>query len=672
LPGALGRADQVPAVRNLPSRNRGFTGRSALLATLRQQLGGDDTAVRVLRGMGGVGKTQIAVEYAHRFAEDYDVMWWVSAEQPELIGPQVAALAVELGCAPPDGDTAASVRTVMAWLRTHNRWLLIFDNVGDPAQLAGWLPDGSAGHVLITARSGGWDEISASIEIDVFDRAESEAVLQVRVPHLTAHDAGELAAALGDLPLAVAQTARYLAETGMPAREYLSLLASRAAEILSEGRPVSYPLSLDAATRLAFDRLKSEDVGATTLLTVCAFLAPEPVPAWLISAGAERFPEPLATQAADAVGLRRLLAAIGRSSLAHVGDNALHMHPLTQAILRDRLTPQQRCEARAHSEAVIAAGRPGSQADPITWPMWAQLLPHLFAADPGSTTNTAILDMACAAAFQLWWRGDTRGTYELASKLYEQWRERLGDNDPHTLSAAESLGDAVWDQGNYADARRLDEDTLERRRNVLGDNHPDTLSSASSLAADLRKLGRFQEARELQRDTLDRRRRILGDDHSETLHSARDLAATLRELGETHTARELDEDTLRRSSEKLGADHPGTLRSGRSLASDLRRLGRFQAARELLRDTYARSGRVLGGDHPDTLECARELAITLRQLGDIRASKEICQDTLSRSCRILGDSHPDTLECARELAITLRQLGDTRAARKLEKTYAPS
>ena len=673
LPGTPDRTDRLPQVRNLPARNRSFTGRDALLAMLRQQLRGcDSTTVWVLRGMGGVGKTQLAVEYAYRFESDYDVMWWVSAEQPELIGPQVAALAVELGCAPPGGDTAASVRAVMAWLRVRNRWLLTFDNVGDPAQLAGWLPDSSAGHVLITARSGGWDEISASIEIDVFDRAESAEVLQARVPHLAAHDAGELAAALGDLPLAVAQTARYLAETGMPAGEYLNLLTSRTAEILGEGRPVSYPLSLDAATRLAFDRLRNEDVAATTLLTVCAFLAPEPVPAWLISAGAERFSEPLATQAADPVGLRRVLAAIGRSALARVGDNALHMHRLTQAILRDRLTPQQRSEARAQSEAMIAAGHPGDRADPVTWPSWAQLLPHLLAADPGSSTNTAILDLACDAASQLWRRGDTRGTYELASKLYEQWRERLGDNDPHTLSAAASLGDVAWDQGRYADARKLDEDTLEQRRRVLGDDHPDTLTSASSLAADLRKLGKFQEARELQHDTLARRRRILGDDHRDTIHSARELAATLRDLGDIRAAQELDEDGLRRSSQVLGADHPGTLRSARSLASDLRRLGRFQAARELLGDTYARSRRVLGDDHPDTLECACELATTLRQLGDSRAAKEIAEDTLARTCRILGDNHPDTIQCARELATTLRQLGDIRAAKKLDKRYALS
>ena len=206
LPGSDHR---MSPTENLPARNKGFTGRDTLLATLREQLqDGERATVQVLHGIGGVGKTQLALEYAYRFATDYDITWWITAEQQELIGPQVAALAVELGCALPEAETASAVRAILAVLRGRDRWLLIFDNVSDPAEMRGWLPGSSTGHVIITARSGGWDEISASIEVEVFDRDESAAVLQARVPHLAADDASILGAALGDLPLAVAQAAR--------------------------------------------------------------------------------------------------------------------------------------------------------------------------------------------------------------------------------------------------------------------------------------------------------------------------------------------------------------------------------------------------------------------------------------------------------------------------------
>jgi hypothetical protein len=659
------RADRQIAARrvwNVPAPNRGFTGRDGLLEKLREQLhAGHGAAVLVLRGMGGVGKSQLATEFAHRFASDYDIVWWIEAEQPELIGPAVAALAVELGCVPQGADTGPSVSAAMAELRARGRWLLVFDNAVSAAALNGWLPGSTAGHMLITSRAGGWDEIAETIDIDVFDRAESVMLLQARMPSLSADDASKLADALGDLPLGLAQAAQYLVETGMPPGEYLNLLNTCAGKILGESRLALYPRSLAAATQLEADRLEAEDPAAMTLLILCAFLAPEQVPMQLISAAVGDLPEPLASRAADPIAFRRMLAAISRSALARVSENSLQMHRVTQAILRDRLTAEQTTAARAASEAIVIAGDPGDRTDPGKWPYWAQLMPHLLAISPAST-NLAILDLAAEAARQKWRSGDTRGTEELAGKLYLEWRERLGDDDPHTLSASESLGDVAWDQGRFADAQKIDEDTLARRRRVLGDDHPDTLTSASSLAADFRKLGKFQAARDLQEDTLDRRRRVLGDDHPDTLHSARDLAASLSKLGDARGAEKLDEDALARCRRTVGDDHPDTLTSASFLARDFRKLGKLQDARNLQQDTLARRRRVLGDDHPDTLRSVRDLAATLRELGDARGAQKQDEDALARSRRILGDDNPDTLTSVSSLAADLRKLGRPREA----------
>ena len=273
-----------PRVWNIPARNPGFTGRDDLLAEVRERLlAGDKAVVQALHGMGGVGKTQLAAEYAHRFAGTYDLAWWINAEQGRLIGDQVAALGLALGCV--QAGTEAMRAAVLAELRQRGRWLLVFDNAEDPADVAPWLP-GGGGHVLITSRERGWAEVAAPVEIDVLARAESVAILRARVSVLAGADADQLAAELGDLPLAIAQAAGFMAETGMAADEFLGLLRTRAGQLLAQGAPGSYPRSLAAATGLIADRLARQDPAAAELASVCAFLAPEPIPEDLFTGAA--------------------------------------------------------------------------------------------------------------------------------------------------------------------------------------------------------------------------------------------------------------------------------------------------------------------------------------------------------------------------------------------------
>jgi hypothetical protein len=664
LPGSL------PRVWSVPPRNPAFTGRDGLLVAVREHLlAGDKAVVQALHGMGGIGKTQLAAEYAHQFAGTYDMAWWIDAEQPGLIGQQFAALATALGITGPGAGIETVQPAVLAELRQLGNWLLVFDNAQHPTDLAPWLPGGTTGHVLITTRTTGWQEIAATpVEVDVFARPESLALLHHRLPDLTSGQAEELATELGDLPLAIAQAAGYLTDSQMPAAEYLHLLRTRTAHILAHGKPSSYPRPLAATIQLTSQHLTTDNPAAAALARLCALLAPEPIPLTLFTtpAATSLLPEPLATTAADPLAWRNLLAAVNRTALAYATTHTLQMHRLTQAILRDQPTQHDATTTYEMTVGLLAANHPGDPGDPATWPAWGMLLPHILTTTiPPATTSLTAWELATDATRYLLRRGDALAAFDLAQNLHHYCEHHLGPDHPHTLTAAHYLAQAYTLQGRYQEAWQLDQTTLARRRAILGDDHPDTLASADSVAFDLTDLGEHQAAQELDEDTLARRRRVLGDDHPDTLASANNLAFGLRYLGDYPAARELFEDTLARSRRVLGDDHLGTLSVAHGLAVGLSELGDYQAARELAEDTLARKRRILGDDHPSTLTSAHHLSASLRDLGEYQAARELVEDTLARRRRVLGDDHPDTLFSAHGLAIYLHALGEYRAAREL-------
>jgi MinD-like ATPase involved in chromosome partitioning or flagellar assembly len=640
---------------NVPPRNSAFTGRDEILEMVRSTLLSRDTSIAAaLFGMGGVGKTQVVIEYVHRFADDYDVVWWIPAGDHALIAESFAALADELGCALPGAPQAVMRRAVLQELRDRDRWLLVFDGAEDSADIAQWLPSGR-GHVLITSRvPSGWGEIAIPMDIDVFSRSDSVALLRKRIP-LAVAEADRIATVLGDLPLAVAQAAGFLAETGMAPDHYLQLLMERPAEILEEGRPASYPQSLRASVELSLSKLRDEDQAAAQLAEICAFLAPEPFPDDWVPRAAEWLPAPLGSRAATAVGwwqIRRRLSTTGLAIHDYPGGMML-MHRVVQAIVRELVPPDEAVSARQAAGAVLAAAVPGDPDSPATWPGWGLLLPHILALDPAAADSALTRNVAVRAARYLIRRGDAHSGEQLAARLHEHWSGTLGPDDHAVLSAAITRASGLRALGRYAEARDFDADTLARCRLLYGDDHRDTLAAANNLAEDLRALGTPRNARELDEDTLARFRRVLGEDHSATLNSAGNLAVDLLELGDHPAARELLEDTLARFRRVLGGDDPDTLNCASTLAVTYRDLGELEAAHDLDIDTLARRRRVLGYDNPETLASMNNLAADLRALGELTEAENLDRETLARRRRVLGEDHPETRRSARNLATDL-------------------
>ncbi|MEV4759452.1 FxSxx-COOH system tetratricopeptide repeat protein [Micromonospora sp. NPDC049559] len=667
-PGAL------PAVWNLGPRNPGFAGRESELARLREQLcSGGAAVVQALHGMGGIGKTQLASEYAYRHAADYDAAWWISAEQPGLIGEQYRALGASLGVVAADADSVVAASAVKSHLRSRDRWLLVFDNAESPDDIARWLP-GGPGHIIITSRHQRWTQLAVALDVGVLTRTESVQLLRTQHPMLDRAEADELAEALGDLPLALAQAAGFLAETGMSTEEYQQALASQAGELLDEGRPVSYPRSLAATIAISTDRLAAVDPAALAILRLCAFLAPEPVPVELVATIAqfEAAPEddtwglrPLATVIDKPLARRRSIGRLNDYGLAKVTEAGIVVHRLVQAVLRDQLPPPAVTQLQARIEAVLSVAEPGDPRDPVSWPSWARLLPHLLAANPADSDNPELRGLACQAIVMLIARGDARPAQRLAERLYRTWRDALGADHPQTLKAATELVWANRDLGELHKLRPLVEDTLTRQRATLGEDHPDTLRSASDLAVVFSTEGKHAEARKLDEQVLTRRRSVLGEDHLDTLTSASNLASSLNDLGNYQQALVIHQEVLKKRQRLLGEDHPDTLGSTNNLASSLSSLGDYQEALRLRKDVLERQRRTLGADHPDTLTSASNLASSLNDLGNYQQALLIQQEVLEKRQRLLGEDHPDTLRAITNLAGILMQLRGYEQARKM-------
>jgi tetratricopeptide (TPR) repeat protein len=639
----------LPTVWNLARRNPAFTGRDGMLNRLHDTLcAGHRAAVQALHGMGGVGKTQLALEYAHRFAGEYDLAWWIASEQPELIGDHLATLAAKMGLVPAGTATPAAVDALRTHLRGRSRWLLVFDNAEDRDDLTPWLPDGP-GHLIITSRSPDWTGVAESVDVDVFIRSESIGLLHGHLPHLGDQEADRLADALGDLPLAIGQAAGLLAETRITVDTYLAELRTHAVDLLRDGRPpAGYPVPLAAAVILAADRLASVDPAAGQLLTLCAHLGPEPIPADLFTARPDLLPERLATVARQPVAFARTIAQLARYGLARTTDAGPLLHRLTQAILRDA-DPNPGAGHRT-TEQILIAAQPDDGSAPALWPRWTQLLPHILASDPAATGDPALRQVANDAVWHLKARGDARTALPLAEYLHTAWASQHGPDDTTVLDAAINLAVVLHALGRHERARDIAQDALARYRRVFGDDDPNTLRSANTLTNVLYSLGEHDRAREIAEDTLARYRRVFGDDHSNTLRSAGIVAAVLHVLGLHERAREMNEDTLARYRRVFGDDHPDALISASNLAGDLHALGEHVRARETNEDTLARRRRVLGDDHPDTLISASALAADLHALGELERAREMDEDTLARRRRVLGDDHPDTLDSADDLA----------------------
>ncbi len=662
-----------PPIWSVPQRNPIFTGRSAILEGLRNRLSTTVTAVmpQALFGLSGVGKTQVALEYAHRFAADYDIVWWISAEQPALVRAALAELGERLGL-PPGATVNETAEAVLDALRRgepYRRWLLVFDNADSPEAIQAFLPQGP-GHILLTSRNRAWGRQATAVEVDVFERDESVALLRRQVSGLSLEDADLLAEQLGDLPLVIEQAGAWLAATAMPVSRYLDLLETQLPKVLSENPPPGYEQTPAATWRLSLERIREHMPAAARLVEVCAFFAPEPIPTQWLSH--ERFVgllAPLDPTLSDPLLVERLVQEIGKYALIRIdsGQASIELHRLVQAVIRDGLPAQERAQNRKHVHEILAAVNPKDPDEPANWPAYRRIRRHLEPTGTLDSMTQTVRQLVADMVRYLWNTSDYQGSQDLGERALTAWRSaNAGADDLVTLRLRLELANPIRSQAKYVEAQAIDEDVYRALLEQQGADHPYTIRSISGRAADLRGLGRYQEAHALDIEALDRSLRVHREDNPSTHRVMNNLAVSLRLIGDFAGAADLDERTYR-ASRGIYADRSPPVQPsvrGPNLGRDYRDLGQFEDARVLLEQTRELSKKVRGEEHSETFQVGRLLAVTYRKLGEIALAHALTREVLPGLERRLGSSHPDTLACLNDLASTLSALGDDRGARR--------
>ncbi|MFJ7968545.1 tetratricopeptide repeat protein [Streptomyces sp. NPDC096324] len=629
------------------------------------------TQAQAVHGLGGIGKSALALHYAHRYRGAYSLVWWIAAASPEQIDASLAALAVRLhpqwaATAQPDQRTNWAI----TWLQWHPEWLLVYDNVEDPEHLRPYLGTLSGGHHLATSRIAvGWHTIAPTLPLDVLapdasvDLLCTLALVGQSPTDQQRQDAADLAADLGYLPLALEQAGAYLHQTGIDFATYrqrLGLMLDRAADGIDPERTVARIWNLTLVAITARNEL------AVTILYALAWLAPDHCSRTLLT--------PLAS---DVIELDEALGVLRAYSMVYFNQQTVNVHRLLQTVLRQRAAIQSRGgeapSGLTEAENVLAEAASAAEfTEAVSNPIWDSLAPHVIALAenaPASHESATLMDLFCDF-------GDYFHACKQNSRAVPLWEvvrnrltQEMGEVHPSTLIACNNLAGTYVAAGKYVEAISTWESVKTACEQALGEVHPTTLSIYNNLAYAYTMCGDTDKAIPLYKVTLSRRGRILGRVHRDTLAACNNLAYAYQENGDLRQAVSLYEETLRETVESLGEFHPDALNTMNNLAGAYEASGDGERAIILYGKVVAHADRVLGATHTDTLLAQTNLACAYMKEGDPVKAVPMLQKVLAVAEKTLGEGDPYTLIIRSNLAYAYGEIGEAERAISAYEDY---
>ena len=650
-------------------RNPFFTGRDEPLEKLENHLKTGGAAA--LSGLGGVGKTQIAAEYAYRHRGDYQAILWTNASSQDNLTSSFIALAVLLNL--PEKDAQDQEQTLVAvkrWLTSTPDYLLILDNADDLKLAQSFVPPGRKGHLLLTTRAQAIGILASKVEIRKMPPEEGARFLLRRVKRIgqdapleeaTASDQTEALAItqeLGGLPLALDQAGAYIEETGCSLADYLEIYQIHGIELLKERGDLvekDHPDPVAVTWALSLEKIEEANPAAAELLNLCAFLHPDAIPEEIFSEGAEELGPILSPVAANAFKLNAAIKEVLKYSLLRrdSGAKTLDIHRLVQVVLQKAM--DEAIKKQWAERAVRVINRLFPEPNFSMWSkcerflsqvqICAELIEH-WGFDFNETAR-----LLNQAGFYL----KLRARYSQAELLYEQAlairKKVLGENNLDIGQSLHNLAELYHDQARYNEAEPLYKQALSIREKGQGPEHPDIAQNINNLARLFQAKGHYSKAEPLYKQALAMRIKLLGNEHPDVAQSLNNLAEFYRIQKHYSKAKPLYERAISIREKVLGMDHPDVAICLNNLALLYYGQSKYRQAESYYKQALSIMEGALGEEHPDVAISLNNLAVLCDQQGKSSEAESLYKRALAISQKTLGKEHPNVATSLSNLAL---------------------
>ena len=683
-------SDVPMALWNVPyRRNSFFTGREEVLSTLRQTLTAAGVAALAqplaLSGLGGIGKTQTAVEYAYRFAGQYQAALWVRADTRETLVADFLGVARLLDLPEKDEqDSSRAAAAVRRWLAATHGWLLIFDNVEDLALVGEFSPGEGPGHILLTTRTQVTGTFAQRIDLEEMF-AEEGALFLLRRAGIVKRDAGfadippgalveakEIAELLDGLPLALEQAGAYIEGTGCSLTDYLSSYRTRRVGLLSWHKWVrtDHPEPVATTWSLSFEKVEQQSPAAADLLRLCAFLEPSAIPEEILTDGSPGLGPALDQAVSDPVGLDEAYRELRKFSLLRRDQQAklLTVHRLVQAVLRENMDGEAQRQWAARAIGAVSRTFPDSEAVAL-WPRAERCLPQAHAClallDEGGSVSLDAAHLFNQAGLFLLEHAQYSAAELFLRKAVGVRTVLEGAEHPDVAESLNDLGAVYLYQGLYALAEPLLRRALLIKERTQGQEHPDVAVAINNVAMLCYYQKKYSDAEPLFQRALALWSQLQGADHSNVARTTNNLALLYFAQGRYAEAEPLFQRALATWERTQGQEHPDVGRTLNNLAKLYRDQGRHAEAEPLFQRARSIREKTLGPDHPDVAQTLSDLAKLYADQGRYAEAEPLYQLALDVREQALGPAHPSMVEVLENYATLLRQVGRADEAEKL-------